>query len=134
MPVRRRLRQIRWKRGPEVTGRDEGEWEEEEGEDVREEKRGELMRMEDGNPEENREDNGAPREGVRRADADPLSGDGCCSCSCSCWGEKSCDASRSSVVIRSEGSLRRRELMTTRAIGEMLVGIWKSPRRIFPNR
>ena len=57
---------------------------------------------------------------------------GCCCCMN--LGEKSCDASKSSVVIRSCGSFRNREFMTRRAIGEIEFGIWKSPLRIFPNK
>lgn len=105
------------------------------------EKRGEWMRMEDG------EDDGFPLLADRdnndanegRAEEVTVVQSGCrdcCCCCCCCMNlvEKSCEASKSSVVIRSVGSLRSRELITTRASGEIEVGIWNSPLRILPNR
>ena len=106
------------------------EADEDEDGDVRE-MRGELRRMEvamDCGYPEDLNDNAADDEDVAEAGVSA----GCCCCMN--LAEKSCEASKSSVVILSFGSLRRRELMTTRASGEIELGIWNSPRRIFPNR
>lgn len=101
-------------------------------EDVVREKRGELMRMDAdcGYPED--------RKGDAVEDAAGLSAGcddcGVCSCCCMNLAEKRCEASRSSVVILSFGSLRNKELMTTRASGEIELGIWNRPLRILPNK
>lgn len=91
------------------------------------EKRGECMRMEDG------VDEGLPPERDNNEEEAEVQS-GCWCCCCMNLAEKRCEASRSSVVILSAGSLRRRELITTRASGEMDDGIWNSPLRIFPNK